>query len=358
MGSAEELSAVRSQPDTGSIPPAHLRAFLVIGEDGSVRSVDQRAEGLLGYPADLLVGVNAFTFFHVDDVPSLLSIVSETLTRSSESRAVEVRVRREGDSWHTITLSATSDPAGQDAGSIAFRLHGPDQSVRATDQITRLTLRDHVTDLPNRVLFADRVDHAVARSSRRAQPVTVLVVGFSGYNTPGLTPHDDPEDDLVVAVARRLQSCVRTSDSVARLKNDEFGILLEDISTVSDVRIVVDRIVRTMDVPFFDGQTERTVVATIGSVTSTPERCNATELLAAATIARSWASVQGAGGYAEYDPTMSAPDDDDTPIRLQKPDTAFRAASDPADVTALLQRVTLLEQAVAGLQCQAGMTPR
>lgn len=340
---------------------ARQSRFMVIDADGAIRCVHHHAEQLIGLPSEIMVGINAFTFFHVDDVPTLMSIISEALMRPGQSRPVELRVRREGESWRAVTLSAVHEISSADGGTIAFHLCGPDATVRTADQIVREALHDRITDLPNRALFIDRVDHAIARGARKAQPVVVLMVGFNGFDSRSLADRETTSDELVVAVALRLRSCLRSSDSMSRIKHDEFGVLLEDVADTGHVKIIADRIFRAMEVPFFDGGAERVLVPSIGLVTSTPDRQRAIDLLRAASIARAWASVQGPGGYAEYDPTMAAPEGEEatSQYELNLDESAFLStpphSSNGTEVSQLMQRLAVLEQTVASLSGSASL---
>jgi diguanylate cyclase (GGDEF)-like protein len=344
-----------SQLDQPSLECAPLEGFLVIGADGAVRSAHPQAEQLIGLPTEIMVGINAFTFFHVDDVPILMSIVSESMMRPGESRAVELRIRQAGDPWRAITLSATNETPRLGESAVSFHLHGPDATVRSADQINREVLHDPVTDLPNRALFIDRVDHAVARNVRRSRPVFVLALGFSGFGSPVGNDRGEASDELVVAVARRLRSCLRASDSVSRTRHDEFAILLEDVTDFGHVKVIADRVIRAMEIPFVDDGVETVLASSIGLASSSPERQRASDLLRAASIARAWASVQGSGGFAEYDPTMAAPEGEEATSQYEldltgsPSPTAPPLASNGADVSQLSQRLAVLEQAVASL---------
>lgn len=333
--------------------------FLVLSEDGSVTFAHENAERLLGFPPAVLLGINAFTFFHVDDVPTVMSIISEAVSRSRESRAVELRVRADGDSWRTVALSASKDPLRLDENGIALRLRGPEAVVQAADQIARLALHDRVTGLPNRTLFVDRIEHAVARAERGSNNVVLLSAGFNSFSAATMGEAGEVSDELVVAVARRLRSCLRASDTVARLTFDEFGILLEDMGDAEHVTIVVNRILQAMQVPFSDFGAELILAPSIGMVVSTPERRRGSDLLRAASVARAWASVQGSGGYAPYDPTMAPPENDESTSHFHRASldasTLAHTPCEPSasDMTALNERLARLEQTIAQLAAMA-----
>jgi diguanylate cyclase (GGDEF)-like protein len=328
--------------------------FLVVNADGTIRRAGDVSEMLLGFPPGALAGVNAFSFFHTDDAPLLLSVLVEALARPERTRAVEVRVRRDVDTWRTITTSARNrldDPA---VGGIVFELRGPDAHVHVADQVTRSAMHDRVTNLPNRHLFIDRVDHAVTRATRRNLPVVVMAVDFNGFEPANGMPHSEVSEGLVVALAQRVRSCLRASDTAARLGHDEFALLLEDIVDPSNISIVANRIVQAMTVPFFDGGAEIELRPNIGVAVSTPDRCRAAELLHDANIARAWARVQGSGRHVMFDPSMAAPRDEPTTDQLDFDDVPQPPAPSPAAslddrLVALNQRIASLEQTILKL---------
>lgn len=347
LASAERRAWSRLQSGQSSDPGSSER-FLVLNPNGSIRHAAPVAERLLGFPPEAIVSVNAFSFFHPDDAPQLLSIVAESFAEPRPTRAIEVRVRRDGDAWRTIAVSAHNRMTDPDTRGIVFELRGPEARIESSDQVTRGVMHDPVTDLPNRTLFTDRVDHAVDRSARRQQPVVVMAIDVDNFATETDPVGAECDDGLVIAVAQRLRSCLRSSDTAARLGHDQFAVLLEEIAGIENVGLVADRIVRAMSVPFFSAGTELTLTAHIGIAVSSVDRHRAVDLLRDANIARAWARVQGSGSHAMFDPSMQPPDDEPTTSEYATPPAALVATSDHR-LAELSQRIASLEQMIARL---------
>ena len=128
-------------------------------------------------------------------------------------------------------------------------------ALRATereriDELSRQAFHDPLTDLPNRALFADRLDHALARLHRRDQSVAVMLLDLDGFKEINDTLGHDAGDQLLIAVSQRLRACLRPADTVARLGGDEFTILLEEITHLREATRVAERIEDSLRTPF------------------------------------------------------------------------------------------------------------
>lgn len=305
----ENVAADRALSSRAATLDRHDAPLLVLSPNGAIRSAGPAAESLFGFPQGAMPGANGFSFFHPDDAAALLSIVTESLVTPGATRAVEVRVRREGDTWRTIAITATNLLGDPNTDGIALSLKGPDTTVDLADQITRGGLHDPVSGLPNVALFHDRIDHAIARGARHDHPVIVMTIDFNRFqDESGLGQAVD--DGLFVALSQRLRSCLRMSDTVARLGYDEFGILLEEIVDPGNVRVVADRLIQTLDIPFYDDGREKQLAPHIGVAVSALDRFRAEDLIRDANIARAWARIQGSGRYVVFDPSMTTPHED------------------------------------------------
>ena len=125
-----------------------------------------------------------------------------------------------------------------------------DMRQRITDREKRildLAYRDGLTDLPNRVMFSDRLQQAISLGSRRNQPVTVLVMDLDRFKVVNDSLGHQGGDQLLIEVARRLRTVVqRGSDTIARMGGDEFAILLPTEDT-DDAMVVVRKVQQSLE---------------------------------------------------------------------------------------------------------------
>jgi diguanylate cyclase (GGDEF)-like protein/PAS domain S-box-containing protein len=168
-------------------------------------------------------------------------------------------------------------------------------------QLLRNAFYDSLTALPNRVLFLDRLRQAIERSKRRNDyQFGVLFLDLDGFKGINDRFGHGIGDDFLVAIAQRLESCLRSGDTVARFGGDEFAVLLEDIKDVSDATNVAKRIQDTLKEALnLNGReiftTASIGIALSGSVDDEPE-----SLLRNADTAMYRAKQQGKARYGIF----------------------------------------------------------
>lgn len=123
---------------------------------------------------------------------------------------------------------------------------------------------DNLTNLPNRTLFRDRMNRALSHAQRTARRVALLFLDLDHFKAINDSLGHDAGDDLLVAVARRLETCVRKNDTVARLGGDEFTAILENIDHADDAAAVAQKIVDTLSRSFYINGQELFVTVSIG----------------------------------------------------------------------------------------------
>ncbi len=152
------------------------------------------------------------------------------------------------------------------AGRAAIEL----ERQKMQEQLVDDALHDALTNLPNCNLFIDRLSVALKRFERHHEDrFAVLVLHLEGFELIQDRFGSRIGDGVIVAIGDRIQSCLRTSDTLARIKVDEFAILLEEIKSIEDAHHVADRIQRITESPFHLGRHEIQTSLSIGIFLST-----------------------------------------------------------------------------------------
>ncbi|MDR7606065.1 MAG: GAF domain-containing protein [Armatimonadota bacterium] len=175
---------------------------------------------------------------------------------------------------------------------------------RAELRLAHLALHDALTGLPNRTLFLDRLGHALERARRTGRRVAVLFVDLDRFKLVNDTLGHDAGDRLLQQVAERLRSCLRGSDTLARLAGDEFTVLLEDVDGPDDALLVAQRVQAAFREPFhLAGQAVYTT-ASVGISLSGPQTQGAEDLLQQSDTAMYRAKALGRNRYQLFDEAL------------------------------------------------------
>jgi len=167
------------------------------------------------------------------------------------------------------------------------------------------TLHDALTGLPNRSLFTERLRHAMRRAARHPDNLfAVLFLDLDRFKDVNDNLGHFAGDELLRAVARRLEACLRPEDTVARLSGDEFAILLESITDSSDAGRVAERIEEALSFPINLAGAEVVTSASMGIVTSSMSHDQPEQLLRSADMAMYRAKAAGRARYEMFDRTM------------------------------------------------------
>ena len=216
-------------------------------------------------------------------------------------------------------------------------------------QLEHQALHDPLTDLPNRLLFMDRLEHALVRTERREESIAVLFLDLDNFKLINDSFGHAVGDQLLLQVADRLHSCMRPQDTVARFGGDEFTILLEDGTEVDDATLVAKRIIEELRAPFALLGYELFVTASIGIALSsrTPGRPkHMDDLLRDADAAMYRAKSTIKASYAVFEPGMKA----DAMEQLQLANDLRRAIEHDEFAIHYQPRVELASGKVVGME--------
>ena len=177
---------------------------------------------------------------------------------------------------------------------------------RAEQRLMQLAHYDSLTGLPNRLLFHDRLQHALVQARRQQRGVAVMLLDLDRFKYINDTLGHDVGDALLTQVAQRLQTCVRAGDTVSRLAGDEFALVLPGVTHADRVSRLAQRVHQTLNAPFAVGGQHLFVSASIGVTLYPNDQQSLEGLLKNADIAMYRAKESGRNGTQFYSAEMHA----------------------------------------------------
>ncbi len=185
------------------------------------------------------------------------------------------------------------------------RQRADEELTRREGELAFLATHDSLTGLPNRTLILDRVTQMLARSRRSQTPVAALFIDLDNFKSINDTLGHGVGDELLRAVAARLNGVIRDIDALGRLGGDEFVVISEDLSLTAGPELIAERLLDALQHPFKlgpDENTRLTVTASIGIATGAAT--TAEELLRDADIAMYRSKWDGKNRYTVFESSM------------------------------------------------------
>lgn len=293
-------------------------AVIILDSRYRIVDLNPAAERFLGRKAAEIVG-SALSETSRGRVRLLAGAPEASLLRRYEEDGeaqVEVTLG-EGDERRTynLVLSPLRGERGR-RGEHLMVLHDVTGRKASEERLERLAHHDTLTGLPNRRLFHDRLERALAMARRRRSGLAVLFLDLDGFKCVNDSLGHAVGDLLLKEVAGRLVSCLRESDTVARQSGDEFAVLLPEVSESRDAVLVANRILDAFAAPFKPGDHELRVSASIGICLYPDGGQSPDALLQRADTAMYRAKGRGKNGFEFYAapsgpaPANAGPDDD------------------------------------------------
>ncbi len=168
---------------------------------------------------------------------------------------------------------------------------------QTNEQITNLAHHDNLTGLPNRILFYDRLNHAITMARRNKASIAVLYLDLDGFKLINDTLGHDAGDALLRETAKRITACVRDSDTVARMGGDEFTVILCDQRASSSKDRVAKKIIEAIAHPFMINGKSCSVSVSIGITFNPDHGKTAEQLVKIADATMYLAKHNGKNGY-------------------------------------------------------------
>ncbi|HSF38657.1 MAG TPA: EAL domain-containing protein [Thermoanaerobaculia bacterium] len=260
---------------------------------------------LLGYEPEDHLGRSILDLVHAEDRPLVEESLRQLVDAPGEALAIEYRLQDGKGLWRVIESMAANlleHPAVQ---GIVLNSHDITDRKNAEQRLLHDALHDELTGLPNRVLFMDRLRHAMERLKREPDRLTaVLFLDLDQFKIVNDSLGHLVGDELLIQISGSLSAALRPADTIARVGGDEFAILLEGGRDVSDAVRVADRIHDRLAAPINLGGHEVFVTASLGIAVCTPEYERPEDLLRDADTAMYRAKSSGRACHVVFNRVM------------------------------------------------------
>ncbi len=317
-------------------------AVLIVGRDGVIAKASRGVERVIGFAGPGLAGRRLTSLLHEDFVAE----AAQTVIRVSNGAELHVpqrwRTRTSEGSFVELEFTATrlADAPAERCVVVSIRPAPPREPEAAGD-----LLKDGLTGLPSRALFRDRVEHALARAHRQQLPLAVLLLEFEDFRSGATRASIEQVEAVVTAAATRLTTCLRGTDSAARLEGARFAILLEDMSDESNFVQVAERIGQAFASPLMAGAVGFVGNANLGIASATADD-TADDLLRHADVALRAARRRGRGACELFDPRVHEP-----ALAHSRLEDDIKRAMDAGEFSLVYQPIVILRsRRIAGVE--------
>jgi diguanylate cyclase (GGDEF)-like protein/PAS domain S-box-containing protein len=277
---------------------------MVVDPDGKMTFISPSVTNALGYAVSDLVGKQIDTVVHPDDALRVAGWFRMVSRASAVNGSLEFRFRDNRGGYRTVEGMATKAPDGSPLGGIVINTRDITERRDLEEQLRRDALHDPLTGLANRALLRDRISHSLARRLRDGTGVALILVDLDDFKTVNDSLGHDHGDRLLGAIADRITTTLRASDTSSRLGGDEFACLLEAVSQ-EEAEDVARRILVAVSQPVPTGVGSITVRASIGIAMATDD-VSSEDLLRRADVAMYSAKEYGRNRYVVFHEQMEA----------------------------------------------------
>ncbi len=282
-------------------------ATMVMGQQGVCTFVSPAITELLGLDPDELIGRMATDFVHPDDQERVLDRLGEEFLTSDSPTLVQFRMGSGDGRWRYVEAVVTNQAIRPSVGGYVANIRDITERKEFEALLAHRALHDPLTGLANRQLILDRTEQMLSRVRRSFDPVAAYFIDLDNFKDANDSLGHEAGDKLLQAVAARLTSMLRASDTVGRLGGDEFVILVEGGSLATGPELVAQRIREVLREPFrIEGYEALPITVTASIGIATGDRTTAQELLRDADIALYRAKAAGRNRSVIFEPAMQS----------------------------------------------------
>ncbi|MFJ7957773.1 aminotransferase class I/II-fold pyridoxal phosphate-dependent enzyme [Streptomyces sp. NPDC096319] len=301
FGLSEEVNRRTSEAYFRTLVHNTSDVILIVDDDDTIRYASPSAETMFG--RSLLPGTPLTDLLAPSDTASALRLVADARARGAADARDDWKLLHGGADELEVEVRCSNLRDEHTVHGLVLTLRDVTEQRKLERELTHRAFHDSLTGLPNRVLLLERIERALLRGRRESTLTCMLFVDLDDFKVVNDTMGHSVGDELLVAVARRLTSVLRLTDTAARLGGDEFAVLIEGAREPRDAEALAAEIVHTLSQPFHltDGAVS---VSTSVGIATVLDSAHAEELLGHADLALYAAKAAGKKRWRLFHPEL------------------------------------------------------
>ena len=278
---------------------------MVIGVDGKIVAINPAFTQITGYTEIEALGQDSSLTSSPRHDQEFYQAMWRELTASGFWRGELWNMRKNGEMYlEWLTVSAVRDDLGVITHYVGV-FSDITKVKESQEKLDHMAHHDPLTSLPNRLLFHDRLHHALARAARSSEQLAILFIDLDRFKNVNDTLGHHVGDELLKQVASALEQRLREGDTLARLGGDEFIVLLEDVDGGLGAALVAEKLMAMFEQPFLVSDYELFVTGSVGISLYPNDALDLNMLIRNADVAMYQAKARGRNGYQFYAPSMT-----------------------------------------------------
>jgi diguanylate cyclase (GGDEF)-like protein/PAS domain S-box-containing protein len=279
--------------------------MILVDAIGKILYASPSVGRIMGYHNEDLVGILAYEFIHPDDIVVVESVFAQILLQPKKRQTLQFRIKHDNGTWRWVECTGSNFLFNPDVQAVILNYRDITERKVEEEQRMHDAIHDALTGLYNRILFIDRLENAIKRISRaEGGQFAVLVLDIDHFKNINDALGHQAGDQLLRAIAHRLQKCARSADTVARFGGDEFAILLDQVDGAKGVDSFIERIQTVFKEPFPIENRDLIIASSIGIVLGLDGYTRSEEFLRDAEIAMYRAKALGRNQHIFFDDHM------------------------------------------------------
>ncbi len=291
---AEELLKKSERQMKSIFVAANDAIFIVDPSSDEIVDVNPKAAELLGYSIDNLKGM-PMSAVHPEEMDQLSDFVNEVF-KQGKGFTNELHCKTKSGAILPAEISASSLQLGDRLLMLAM-VRDITERKQAEEKIREMAYHDHLTGLPNRALFYDRLQQSLAHTHRSQKLMGVLMLDLDYFKSVNDELGHEWGDRALIEVGKRLLQCTRATDTVARLGGDEFSIILVDVNSEKAACKIAEKVIATIGRPLPLKKSQYTLGVSIGICMASPDDGSMESLMSKADSAMYQAKKEGRNCY-------------------------------------------------------------